>query len=303
MSITALLSAALLVGAPAEPCTLTVPVATPEAPAVALALPELPAVPQAPATDAVKEVAPAEPEEIVVSGRRHVPGDPLRGVNTASFAAAQGIDRALVRPMAMAYQHVVPSPARSGLRNFFRNLHEPVVFLNFLLQLKPRSAVRTLGRFAINSTIGAAGLIDMARRRPFHLPFRPNGFANTLAYYGVGPGVYVFLPFFGPTTLRDLVGRGVDMATLPMAVGPGSALTSQTYVASSTAVRTLDRRAEFDMRLNELRDGSPDAYASIRDNYLRGREAEIAELKARAPRDRQVRMADTDPLHVAPHPE
>ena len=74
--------------------------------------------------------------------------------------------------LAFAYEDVIPRPIRKGLRNFLHNLGEPIVFLNFMLQLKPGKAAETLGRFVINTTIGAAGLVDVAKRKPFNLPHR-----------------------------------------------------------------------------------------------------------------------------------
>lgn len=98
------------------------------------------------------------------------------------------------------------SPIRSGLRNFRFNLHEPIVCVNFLFQHKVGKAGETLARFAINSTIGVAGVFDMAKRRTFRLPRRRNGFGDTMGFYGVKPGPYFFLPLIGPTTARDLLG-------------------------------------------------------------------------------------------------
>ena len=218
-----------------------------------------------------------EDKAIVVEARPPSKADPLEAVNVRSFAAVQAVDRAVIGPAALGYQHVVPEPARDGLRNFFRNLREPVVFVNYLLQLKPGRAVRTAGRFALNSSIGAAGLIDMAKRKPFHLPYHANGFANTLAYYGVKPGPFLFLPLVGPTTVRDLVGLAADTVTMPLSVGrpiPGPA-----YPATATAVKVLDHRAEDDVRLRALRDNNPNAYGSIRAAYLEQRQAEIDELR------------------------
>src|SRR3546814_9806039 len=77
-------------------------------------------------------------------------------------------------------------------------------------------ALETVGRFAINSTIGAAGVFDVAKKAPINLPYRSNGFANTLGFYGVEPGPYFFLPLVGPTPLRDMVGDGIDLLVLPV---------------------------------------------------------------------------------------
>jgi phospholipid-binding lipoprotein MlaA len=121
-------------------------------------------------------------------------------LNKVTFAATQAVDRAVIEPAAKAYGKTIPYPIRAGLRHFFTNLTEPVVALNFLLQLKPGKAAETLGRFALNSTVGIGGLLDVAVAKPFKLPYRRNGFANTMAYYGVGPGPFLFVPLVGPTT-------------------------------------------------------------------------------------------------------
>src|SRR3954452_443340 len=124
-------------------------------------------------------------KEIVVTGRRASPDDPLEELNSASFQVVQKVDSAIVAPLAFAYEDIMPRPIRDGLRNFLHNLGEPIVFVNFMLQLKPGKAAETLGRFVINTTVGVAGLVDVAKRKPFKLPHRSNGFANTLGYYGV----------------------------------------------------------------------------------------------------------------------
>jgi phospholipid-binding lipoprotein MlaA len=218
-----------------------------------------------------------EGEAIVVTAGRHPPkSDPLQGVNLKTFAVAQAVDGTFVKPTAMAYSRTVPEPARMGIRNFFRNLHEPVVALNFLLQLKPGKALKALGRFAVNTTVGGAGLFDMAKKKPFNLPYRPNGFANTLAYYGVKPGPFLYLPLVGPTTVRDLFGLALDTTAMP--ASGLSPITGTVYAASSTAAKTVDARSENDDALNAVIDSNPHGYSTIREAYLAKREAEIAEL-------------------------
>lgn len=191
----------------------------------------------------------------------------------------QAVDRAFVGPAAHAYQRILPRPLRSGLHNLLVNLSEPVIFVNFVLQFKPGKAAETFGRFAVNSTIGGAGLIDVAKKRPFHLPHRPNGFAYSFGYYGVRPGPYMFLPLVGPTTLRDVVGGGLDRLFLPLAVG--APFDRIAFAASTGAVSALDRRVAQDDRLKTLRDESSNPYTAIRDFYLRKRQAEIDELRGR----------------------
>ena len=230
--------------------------------------------------------------DIVITSRRHIAADPLEELNVKGFAAAMAMDATVIRPAAMTYEKTIPEPLRMGVRNFFRNLHEPVVFLNFLLQLKPGKAVRTLGRFTVNTVVGVAGLFDMAKRKPFHLPYRGNGFANTLAFYGVKPGPFLFLPLVGPTTVRDLFGLGLDTMTMPLT--GAQPITGPIYTASATAAKTIDGRAEGDERLHDFVDGSPNTYATIRDAYLARRQAEVDELR------RVPRVAANDPEPTLP---
>lgn len=221
----------------------------------------------------------ASSDDIVVTARpRNAPGDPLQRVNAESFAITQSVDKAFVGPVSLAYKHALPAPVRSGLRNFLNNLHEPVVALNFLLQLRPGKAVETAGRFAINSTIGGAGVFDLAKRRPFNLRRRPNGFADTMGFYGVKPGAFLFLPLIGATTVRDLIGGMLDGVVLPLTVGrPFNRLA---FTGPTGVIRGLDRRAEFDEKLQTLR-SSADPYAAARAFYLQRRQAEIDELRGR----------------------
>jgi phospholipid-binding lipoprotein MlaA len=226
-------------------------------------------------------VRPTETSEIIVTGRAGPPpGDPLEQVNEVSFAAVQAVDKALVGPVAHAYKTAVPSPVRSGVRNLLSNLHEPETFLNFLLQHRIGKAFETLGRFAVNSTIGVAGLFDIAKRRPFNLRHRNNGFANTLGFYGVKPGPFFFLPLVGATTLRDFVGYSVDKLILPTSVGKPFNQTS--YNISTGALSALDHRNITDADIQKIRNGDRDPYAAVRENYLQRRQAEIDALHSKS---------------------
>ncbi|MEP5937770.1 MAG: VacJ family lipoprotein [Erythrobacter sp.] len=248
---------------------------------------------QAPGTQATATGGDA----IVVTGSSEVIGrDPLVELNEASFAITQEVDQALVAPIANAYEDRLPRPIRKGLRNFFRNLLEPVNFINYLLQFKPGKAFETLGRFAINSTVGIGGLIDVAERKPFNLPYRRNGFSNTLGYYGVGHGPFLFIPLVGATTLRDLVGSFLDQSVVPLALG--KPFNTPYYAIPAYTVNSLEFRIEFDEKLGQIRE-SDDPYFAARESYLCNREADIAALKNRPPpRDCSIEalMAEGAPL-------
>ena len=230
---------------------------------------------------------PGEPNPddfIIVEGSVvDTPGDPLENINATSYEITQGVDRAIVGPVAEVYEEELPKPLRNGLRNLLRNLMEPVNFINHLLQLRPGRALATVGRFAINSTIGIGGLFDMARRDPFNLEYRRNGFSNTLGYYGVGQGPFLVLPLIGATTLRDLVGSTIDQAVVPFALG--APFNTPYYAIPAYTINSLQYRIEVDERLDAISD-SDDPYLAMRESYLCLREADIAALRdLPAPRD------------------
>lgn len=272
----------LLAAAPAQVEAVPPPVIASAPPASPVAAePSDPATPSPPAMDPASLVPDsAESDDIVVSGHHDAPKeDPLEGVNFQSYEVVQALDTAIVAPVAMGYKHAVPKPVRHGIRNFINNLDEPVVALAYLLQLKPGKAAETLGRFGINSTLGLGGLIDVAKKKPFNLPRRYNGLADTLGYYGVGPGPFLFLPGIGPTTVRDLVGRIVDFSIVPRVVG--RPLTAPAFSVGKATLGAITDRIERDGQIRELRDHSDDGYGAIRKDYLERRQAEIDALRGR----------------------
>jgi phospholipid-binding lipoprotein MlaA len=139
-------------------------------------------------------------------------------MNRVFYAINQPIDRFIFRPPAMVYKAVVPRPAREGVRNALSNIYSPVTFLNDVVQLRPKRALNTLGRFLINSTLGIGGLFDIAKRKPFHLQGHTNSFSNSLAMLGMTSGPYLYLPFIGPSSFRDMLGAGGDTFAQPLLV-------------------------------------------------------------------------------------
>ncbi len=255
----------------APPALVPAPVAAPADPAA-----PAPATPDSGTPDSATD----DLNAIIVSALpRATPGDPVEKVNAASYAVIQRVDTALIGPLAYAYRDGLPKPLRAALHNVLLNLDLPVNAINFMLQLKPVSALKTVGRLVINSTIGLGGLIDVAKKKPFGLPFRPNGFADTMGFYGIGPGPYLYLPLVGPTTVRDLLGLWLDRGFLPAFAGKPF---SQPLVATSiTVVRAMDYRIEFDNTLQRLNKEAADPYAATREFYLARRQAEIDDLKGK----------------------
>ena len=300
-----MLAAAAMASTP--PSDVTPPAAAPAAPVATPAPPAAPAAAAAPAP--AKDALPPLAGEIVVSGTiKAPPEDPLAKANETSYEILQTVDDKLVGPVASGYQKAVPRPLRMALRNFIRNVREPVVAIAYVLEFKPGKAAETVARFGINSTIGLGGTIDVARSKPFNLPYRQNGLANVLGYYGVGPGPYLFLPLVGPTTVRDLFGLIADRLVLPL--GVGTPFNKPWYAIPIYTIDALDYRNEADEDFKRLRNAA-DPYSTYRRVYLQSRIDQIEALHGRGPLVKgQVRYgpfarpvgAAAAPISAAPAP-
>lgn len=295
MSFTSLAMAAALAGAAPDVATPPGPEALPAAITAEPAAP-----PPASAVLSVEPAPPAQSEEhgnIIVSARgKPPPEDPLQNLNLQSYEVVQAIDKAVVAPVASGYSKAVPAPLRHGLHNVLVTLEEPTVFVNYLLQHKIGKAAETLGRTVINLTLGLGGLIDVARRKPFNLPHRVNGFGYTMGFYGVKSGPYLFLPLFGATSVRDLAGRLLDLGILPRTVG--KPFKGTYWTLGYGASRSIDDRVELDLVLTDIRDNSADPYISMKKRYLDLRQAEIDALHGKFP----PKKAEVIPPVLAPAP-
>lgn len=200
--------------------------------------------------------------------------DPLEGLNRKILALNYVIDTAFVRPLAKVYVTIVPGFARKGVRNVLNNLREPRTALNQCLQGKFDLAVADTARFLVNSTVGVAGLFDPASA--MGLERHNEDFGQTLGRWGVGQGAYLVLPVFGPATMRDGVGRGVDLAT-----GVRLYIKEDEVRHGLGFLGVVDSRSDW---LGEL-DLPEDPYASVRDAYLARREREVADVVETSPRE------------------
>jgi phospholipid-binding lipoprotein MlaA len=227
----------------------------------------------APVVAAVAAPAPADAAPHL--RHHHAKGDPLEGFNRTMFSVHQFLDRIAFRPLAMLYKTVFPKPVRTGIRHIFSNVGEPLVFANDVLQLKPKRAVRTVGRFLVNSTIGIGGILDVAKTRRFNLPHHDNNFGDTLGHYGVHPGFYIFLPLVGPSDLRDF-GAGIAQGQT-YAFTIGTPFDRAEYRVSEVVLTGLDLRVQADGALKALLGSAIDPYATLRSAYLQDRAVEIAE--------------------------
>ncbi|GAC1329703.1 MAG: hypothetical protein NVSMB15_02450 [Steroidobacteraceae bacterium] len=190
--------------------------------------------------------------------------DPWQRLNRWTYRFNARVDEAVLLRAADAYRRI-PSPIRSGVHHFFGNLSEVASVINYALQGRLELAARSLGRFAINTTIGIGGLFDAAAR--LKLAGAPTGFGTTLAKWGMHPGPYLVIPFLGPATLRDGMGflgdygasYGVDFANLYRG----------TVSWMLGGVNAVDQRSNVHFRYYAT--GSPFEYENIRFLYVRKR--------------------------------
>jgi phospholipid-binding lipoprotein MlaA len=198
--------------------------------------------------------------------------DPLEPVNRPVFAANMAFDRVLIDPIARFYGWAVPAPVKRSIRGVFSNLNRPVVFVNQLLQLHPKGAAETLGRFALNSTLGMGGLFDPAAELGWDEHYAD--FGQTLGRYGVPPGIYHVLPLLGPSTTRDTVGTAVDLfLRIDTWVLP---LTGQFILGGGFGITEREDKRE---EMEELRKSSLDFYAAVRSAFVQSRDKLIREAR------------------------
>jgi phospholipid-binding lipoprotein MlaA len=193
--------------------------------------------------------------------------DRFEPVNRKVYGFNDTLDRWILRPVAKGYDRAVPRPVKRGIRNVFINLGTPGVALNQFLQGKPGAGMSDLTRFVINSTVGVAGIFDVAGRSG--LPRHEEDFGQTFAVWGFGQGPFVMLPFRGPATTTHAVGMVFDLFTNPvMLVSPARDR------AVVIGVDVVDVRAQL-IPLESLITGDP--YIFMRDAYLQRRDFLISD--------------------------
>ncbi len=200
--------------------------------------------------------------------------DPAEGVNRRIFGFNQVIDRHLLTPVARVYTKA-PLPARRGLRNIVTNLSEPETFANDVLQLHPRRASVTFARFGLNTTVGIAGLFDVAER--FKLEHHDGDFGQTLGRWGAPPGAAVQLPIFGPSSVRDALGGVAGKFLDPFAYPTGTVVSATRTGLAVTEV--VGARAQLLPVTDRLRRDNPDYYVALRDFAAKRRQAMIDEAR------------------------
>ena len=208
---------------------------------------------------------------VVVSACATTPRDaslPLQDPNEDANRQVLAMNQEMLRPVAKAVQTIVPRPVHDRVHDFNSNLKEPRIFVNNLLQGRFEAASKTAARFAVNTTFGIGGLVDLASREG--LPQQTGDFGQTLFVWGVGEGPYMVRPYWGPTTTRDAVGDVVDRFGDPA----GLLFGTQLGIAITTAsLDTVDRLGQLKM----AEDASIDFYTFLRSSYYQTRRAELRE--------------------------
>jgi phospholipid-binding lipoprotein MlaA len=201
------------------------------------------------------------------TGPDRKPGDPFEPANRAIFTFNDALDTHIAQPIAKGYQKVTPQPIRQAITNFFSNLGDVSNFANDLLQLKITDATEDLMRLAMNSTFGLGGLIDFAT--PAGLPKHHQDFGLTMGHYGVPAGPYLVLPVFGPSSVRDGIGMGVDVKfNILNYIEP--AVRNPMYIAQFVSARA-DLLGATDL----LQQAALDKYSFVRDAYRQQRQSLI----------------------------
>jgi len=195
------------------------------------------------------------------TGPNAIPADPLEPFNRTVFNFNDGLDQAVVKPVATAYQDVTPALVRKGVTNFFGNISDVWSMVNNVLQFKPEAAVDSFFRVTTNTLWGVGGIFDVAS--DMKIPKHSENFGQTLGHWGVASGAYLVLPVLGPSSVRDSVGTLVDMQ------GDMVSGASNVPVRNSlTSLRAVNLRANLLDAGDFLEQASLDKYSFARDIYL-----------------------------------
>jgi phospholipid-binding lipoprotein MlaA len=194
--------------------------------------------------------------------------DPLEPFNRVVFRFNDDLDQAVLKPVASTYNEVLPSPIRTGVRNFFNNLGDAWSFVNSALQLKPRDATDNLLRFGVNTTLGLVGLFDVAG--DMGIERHKEDFGQTLGRWGVPAGPYLVLPVLGPSSLRDATALPVDTQ--------GDIVRHVDHVPtrnSAAGLRIVDKRSSL-LQAGDLLDSAAlDKYTFTRDAWIQYRRNQV----------------------------
>jgi phospholipid-binding lipoprotein MlaA len=202
------------------------------------------------------------------------PRDPYENYNRSMFKFNKTIDDNVLKPVATGYVNVVPAVVREAIGNFFANIGDVWTAANNYMQGKPKDGTTDLVRVIFNSTIGIAGLIDVAT--PMGLPKHEEDFGQTLGVWGAKSGPYFVLPLFGPSTVRDALAKPVDLYADPLTASNDVPVRAKN---TGRALRLVDDRAAVLDSTAILEGAALDPYQFFRDAYLQRRESRVRDGK------------------------
>ena len=207
--------------------------------------------------------------------------DCFEPLNRATFSFNQGLDKAILKPIAKGYRNL-PTPIKNGTGNVLDNLSNLITIPNNVLQGDFKVAVINTGRLVINSTVGILGIIDVADDLGFP-KYEKEDYGQTLGKWGVGPGCYIVLPILGPSTIRDTAGSfanvmGGDPWHNASVSGNNEYLNESIYTASKILTGVEFRANNIDS-LDNLEKNSMDFYASVKSLYLQDRQMKIKNIQ------------------------
>ena len=187
--------------------------------------------------------------------------DPWENWNRKVFAFNEAVDEAVLKPVATAYSELVPRPVRLGVDNFFGNIGDAWSAVNLFLQGRLKTGLNQTLRFAINSTMGFGGVIDIAGEAGIERNSEDMG--RTFGRWGTGTGAYIVWPLFGPSSVRDTLAMPFDWLASP------TGLVSETGPkAGVISLRVINARANLLGAGRMLDDIALDKYTFLRDAYI-----------------------------------
>lgn len=197
--------------------------------------------------------------------------DPLQPFNRAMFTVNDKLYFWLLRPVAKGYNFITPTFFRKGVKNAFKNIAMPIRFVSSVLQGKFKGAGSELARFVVNTTVGVGGVWDPAEKY-LHLEPCEEDFGQTLGKWGIGNGIYIVWPFFGPSTIRDTVGKAGDYFLHPLFY-----LDNEELVIALGALEVINDTSFRIGDYESVKNASMDPYVMVRDFYIQYRKKRIAE--------------------------
>jgi phospholipid-binding lipoprotein MlaA len=218
--------------------------------------------------------------------------DPFEAWNRKVFAFNDGLDEAILKPVATVYAEVVPAVVRRGVENFYANMSAPWTAVNSLLQGKVFAAVEAAFSFGVNTVFGFAGLLDLSSE--MGIERRSEDFGQTLGVWGADTGAFLVWPLIGPSTVRDSIGLPLDYLASPMNLLNGGA----TPVAIWT-LRLVNTRANLLGASRMLDDMALDKYTFVRDAFLQRRRSLVFDGLDEPPAD-PSQDETTDPAPALP---